>query len=114
MIHLEDTEVALAAVVGPRRFPCLFPLTLLTVPHLHELALERWGHAFLDSARVRECCPEMGENSKEAEAIESEAVEYTFAGQRHARNELFVNVQLLVPVKHIDSIADVLAKQYQA
>ena len=54
MVHLENTEVALTAVMCTCGLPCLLAFALLAVFHLHEFAHERRCHALFDAARVSE------------------------------------------------------------
>ena len=52
VVHLEDAEFALAAVVGSYRLPGLFANALLAVLDFHVLTLERGSHTFLDATRA--------------------------------------------------------------
>ena len=54
MVHLEDAEVALTAMVSTCRLPCFLAFTLLAIFHLHEFAHEGRCHALFDAAGVRE------------------------------------------------------------
>ena len=54
VVHLEDAEVALTAMVSTCRLPCFLAFALLTVFHLHEFAHEGRCHALFDASRVRE------------------------------------------------------------
>ena len=75
MVHLEDTEIALAAVVGPRWLPGLLAQASVTILKLDELTLERWCHSFRYTAWVRYRGSQMRYYSQEAKAIENNAVE---------------------------------------
>ena len=75
MVHLEDTEIALAAVVGPRWLPCFLAQASVTILKLDELTLERWCHSFRYTARVRYRGSQMRYDSQEAKAIENNAIE---------------------------------------
>lgn len=78
MVHFENADTTLTAVVCTHGLPCFFADALLTVFQFHVLALERWCHAFRNDARVSKGCTDVGNVSSEAEAIENHAVEYAF------------------------------------
>ena len=75
MVHLEDTEIALATVVGPRWLPGLLAQASVTILKLDELTLERWCHSFRYTAWVRYRGSQMRYYSQEAKAIEDGTVE---------------------------------------
>ena len=91
MVHFENTEVALAAVMSPSRLPSFFTNTLCAVLDLIVLTLERWSEALRDPAWVGKCTSEVTDVGQEAEAIESNGVKKAFKCERNALDELLVN-----------------------
>ena len=53
MVHLEDTEVALAAVMGSGRLPCFLACALFAVFVFNVFAHERCFHSLRNAAWVR-------------------------------------------------------------
>ena len=108
MVHLEDAEITLAAVVSPRWLPGLLAQAFVTVLKLDKLALERWCHSFRYAARVCHRGSQMGNDSQEAEAIEEGAVEESQHGQRNALDELVIDETFIVPVENVAAVPNVL------
>ena len=113
MVHLENTEATLTAVVRSHGFPRFLPYALLTVLILTVLALKRSHHAFRYATRVRKRRPQMTQVRHQAKAIECDKIEETFHGQRDALDELLVDERLLMPVEDVGAIAYVLPVDYQ-
>ena len=108
MVHLEDTEVALAAVMGPWWLPGFLTQASVTIFQLDELTLERWCHSFGYTAWVRYRGSEMGQDCHKAKAIEDSTVEEAKHGQRNALDELVIDERLIVPVENVAAVPDVL------
>ena len=113
MVHLEDAEAALTAMMRSHWLPSLLTQALLTVLHLHVLALEGWSHAFRDASGVGKGRTNVTNVRHETEAIEREAIEQAFERQRDALDPLFLNVLLEMPVEDVATIGDVLPIHYQ-
>ena len=52
VIHPEDADAALSAVVSANRLPCFCSFTLFAVLDFHKLALKWRFHSFFDLARI--------------------------------------------------------------
>ena len=79
MVHLEDAEAALAAVVGSLWLPSLLTCALFAVLHVHVLALERCSHPLLDLSGVCERCPQVVQDCEATESVEDQAQEDAFS-----------------------------------
>ena len=108
VVHLEDAEFALAAVVGSYRLPGLFANALLTVFDFHVLTLERGSHTFLDATRASKRSPQVTQVRHDTAAIEGDKVEETFHGERNALNKLVFKMVFWVPVKDVGAVSHVL------
>ena len=108
MVHLEDAEIALAAVMGSRWLPGLLAQASVTVLKFDELTLERWCHSFRYTARVRNRGSQMWYHCQEAKAIEDSTVEEAQHGQRNALDELVIDEPFVVPVENVAAVPDVL------
>ena len=59
VVHPEDADATLPAVVGANWLPCFCSLTLFAVFDFHKLALKWRFHSFFDLTWVRERCSEV-------------------------------------------------------
>ena len=112
MVHLENTEATLTAVVRSHWFPRFLPYALLTVLILTVLALKRSHHAFRYATRVRKRRPQMTQVRHQAKAIECDKIEETFHCKRYALNKLLIDQGLFMPVENVCPIADILSIDY--
>ena len=107
MVHLEDAEAALTAVVRAHRLPRFLPRALIAVLELHVLALERRRHSLFDLARVREGRSQVVHNGQPAERVVQQAQEAAFVRERYALDELVFDFFLAVPVVNAAAVADI-------
>ena len=75
VVHFKNAETTLTAVMSSHRLPRLFAQALLTILHLHVLALKRRSHALGDATRVCKSCTDVADIGHQTEAVESEAPE---------------------------------------
>jgi len=87
MVHLEDTEATLTAVVSPCWLPGLLAFALLASLDLHVLRLKWCGHSFLDPAWVRTRRSQVSKNRQGAHSIERDEVEESLRCQGNALYE---------------------------
>ena len=108
VVHLEDAELAFAAVMSSSGLPSLFACALFAVLDFHVLTLERRGHAFLNAAWTAKRSSDVTEVRHYAEAIERNKVEESFCGQGNTLDELVLEMVFAVPVEDVRSVSHVL------
>lgn len=113
MVHFEDAEVALAAVMCANRLPCLLTRAFLAVLCLKKLTLKRRRESLCYPARVRASGPQKADVRECAKAIEGEEVEHAAACEGYTRDKLVVDDLLEVPVEDVRPIANILPERHE-
>jgi len=105
MVHLEDAEPTLFAVMGADWLPGLFACALSAVLNVHEFALERCFHSFRHASRVSKSSSEVGSNGHNTKTVKNEGVDNSFPSERNSLNHLLVEYVSVVPIENTEAIS---------
>jgi len=105
VVHFEDAEAALFAVVGADRLPGLFGGAFAAIFNLHKFALERRFHSLRHAARVSESSSEVGDDGGNTKTVENEAVSDALPGERDSLNRLHFKNICVVPVENAELVS---------